>query len=254
VTARAALFALGLALASAPRLAAASPAYSTQLAQRVGVQTEPGCGVCHASDPAVDPVTLAPFGQALRARGFADSSTLIAAFDQMATEKVDSDGDKAIDTDEIGWGGDPNSHDGVKGDPVPEVEQGFCGVSRAPGAAPAGAAVATALALAALAGRRQKRGLGTPPESGQFRVVGPLAEPDVRVWTTVEPLAGAPRRGTKITRPLPWARLQARRHHRTLGFGSETGRSHWFDDGSRPPPGPGQGSDDGGRPENVVEP
>ena len=77
----------------------------------------------------------------------------------MAAEEVDSDGDKAIDTDELGWGGDPNGYDGVRGDPVPEVRQGFCGVGPAPGAAqPAGATVAAALGLAAIARGRQKKG------------------------------------------------------------------------------------------------
>lgn len=148
--------ALALGLASAP--AAASPAYSTLLAQRLGITTEPGCGVCHAADPSVDHVTLAPFGQALRTRGFTDSSNLVTAFDQMATEKIDSDGDQAIDTDELSWGGDPNSPNGLQGEPAPELRQGFCDIGPAPGAAtPAGMATAVALGLAVLARRRSKK-------------------------------------------------------------------------------------------------
>ncbi len=155
----------GLGLVAAPGFASASPAYSTALAARVGASTEPACGVCHAAAPDVDPLTMAPFGQALRDRGFTDASNLVAAFDQMAAERVDSDGDKAIDTDELGWGGDPNGYDGVSGDPAPELRQGFCGLGPAPGATPAGAslAAACALALAALATRR----LGTRQSWGR---------------------------------------------------------------------------------------
>ncbi|HEU4408861.1 MAG TPA: MYXO-CTERM sorting domain-containing protein [Polyangiaceae bacterium] len=156
---RGALVGLALGLAAAPRPSAASPAYSTLLAQRVGAATEPACGVCHGADPAVDPLTMTPFGQALRDRGFTDSSNLVAAFDQMAAEKVDSDGDKALDTDELGWGGDPNGYDGVRGEPTPEVRQGFCGVGPGPGArAPAGVALAALFGLAAIGRRRPKKG------------------------------------------------------------------------------------------------
>jgi hypothetical protein len=148
--------ALVVGLASIASPAGAVPAYSVALGQRAQAAVEPPCGVCHAAAPDVDPLTMTPFAQGLRDRGFTDASNLIVAFDQMATEYVDSDGDKAIDTDEIGWGGDPNGYDGPIGEPAPEIEQGFCGVSRAPGAAPAGAALACALALAAMAGRRRR--------------------------------------------------------------------------------------------------
>jgi hypothetical protein len=146
-----------LALAAAPGLAAASPAYSTQLARRVGRTTEPPCGVCHAADPAADVAALTPFGQALRDRGFTDGTNLIAAFDRLASERVDSDGDRSTDADELGWGGDPNGYDGVRGDPAPEVEPGFCGVGPAPGAPSSGARLLAAALAAAAAFRRQSR-------------------------------------------------------------------------------------------------
>lgn len=152
-----ALPALAWGLVAAPGLASASPAYSTALAQRAGAPAEPACGVCHAVAPDLDPAAMAPFGQALRDRGFNDGSNLVAAFDQMALEKVDSDGDKSLDTDELGWGGDPNGYEGVRGDPAPEIKQGFCGVARALGAPGAPPAALVALALAGLRRRRARR-------------------------------------------------------------------------------------------------
>jgi hypothetical protein len=131
-------FGLLLALAGLAGPARASEGYSAQLAARLGIVNPPACGVCHAVAPDADPVAMTPFGQALRARGFTDASNLDAAFDRLAADRVDSDGDKASDADELGWGGDPNGFDGLRGEPAPEVRQGFCGVGAAPGNAARG--------------------------------------------------------------------------------------------------------------------
>ena len=148
---------LGLALAGAARSASASESFPPLIAMHAGFATPPPCGVCHAAAPNVDPVTMTPFGQALRQRGFTDITNLAIAFDLMAAQRVDSDGDKAIDTDELSWGGDPNGYDGPKGEPAPEVQQGFCGVGPAPGATSvAGAAWALGL-VALVAGWRRRR-------------------------------------------------------------------------------------------------
>jgi hypothetical protein len=95
-----------------------------EIASHLGAPTNPPCGVCHEyGKQGIGATVVTPFGWALRARGLGDGSGLIQALDLEAADKVDSDGDGALDTDEIIAGSDPNSaastptHPGAIGNP-----------------------------------------------------------------------------------------------------------------------------------------
>ncbi|HVZ71629.1 MAG TPA: thrombospondin type 3 repeat-containing protein [Polyangia bacterium] len=98
--------------------------FPREIASHLGAPTAPPCGVCHEyGKQGIGATVVTPFGWALRARGLGDGDGLAQALDRLVTDKVDSDGDGSIDTDEIVAGSDPNSaastpaHPGAVSDP-----------------------------------------------------------------------------------------------------------------------------------------
>jgi Bacterial TSP3 repeat len=151
---------LGASLFCAP-LAVAKEAYPGDIARHLGAQSKPPCGLCHEyGKTGTGATVVTPFGWAIRARGFTDASSLTAALDRVATDKVDSDGDGAFDTEEIIAGTDPNSpastpgHPGATGDP--QLGCAVAGDAR-------GAWTSLAAILLALGFGARRRGLNRRP-------------------------------------------------------------------------------------------
>ncbi len=89
----------------------ATPGVPDAIQQYLGTPGPPPCSICH-----VDGVTQAgtvntPFGIAMRQRGLVpyDVNSLHAALDQMAADRVDSNGNGVTDIDELKAGKDPNA-------------------------------------------------------------------------------------------------------------------------------------------------
>lgn len=85
------------------------------------------CTMCHQGQPMVGTVTT-PFGAAMRQRGLrpGDEGSLKTAF--MAMSGVDSDGDGALDVDELKTGDNPNVAAG-KGEVIPVPAYGCSSTS-----------------------------------------------------------------------------------------------------------------------------
>ena len=58
--------------------------------------------------------------------------SLVAALNKMRTDRVDSDGDGMEDLDELSWHSDPNTYEGLKPDPTPQVNYGCEMTPKAP--------------------------------------------------------------------------------------------------------------------------
>ncbi len=86
-----------------------------------------GCTMCHQGQPMVGTVTT-PFGAAMLERGLrpGDEDSLKTAF--MAMSGVDSDGDGALDVDELKTGDNPNVAAGT-GEVVPVPTYGCSSAS-----------------------------------------------------------------------------------------------------------------------------
>jgi hypothetical protein len=155
--------------------ALASPAYPDQLQAELRLSYVPKCSLCHSvsSSGESGPVST-PFGKSMVARGLlaaqasgtdagaapSDAGTsevsLVAALAKMRTDGVDSDGDGAEDLDELTWGSDPNTYDGLKSNPTEAVNYG-CAFSPAARAATAIRGLGILAALVLL-GARTRRG------------------------------------------------------------------------------------------------
>ncbi len=153
----------------------ASPAYPEQLKAELGLSAVPPCSLCHTptSNGGIGAVTT-PFGKSIVARGLrgapasdldagesptdagAPDPSLVAALAKMRSDGVDSDGDGAEDLDELAWGADPNTYDGLKSNPTQSVAYG-CSLS--PAAAANSALPGLGLfCIFVLLGARTKRG------------------------------------------------------------------------------------------------
>lgn len=153
------LAAIGIATAAWTGEARASTGYSDEVRRHLALSYAPKCSLCHegADGGTVD----TPFAKSMLARGMrggGDLASVDAALDAMTKDKVDSDGDGAIDVDELAYGGDPNVADKTQGS-GPAATYG-CGVTRARSDGPAAAvllAIAFALARATRRSGRARR-------------------------------------------------------------------------------------------------
>jgi hypothetical protein len=89
--------------------ASATPGFPGVIATRYNTSESQPCSLCHNGPTARGTVTTA-FGTAMRERGLVagDSASLEAALTKMETDKVDSDRDGVIDTEQLKAGKNPN--------------------------------------------------------------------------------------------------------------------------------------------------
>jgi len=148
------------------RTAEAREEFPGQIATDLGladpVRDAPPCSLCHLYGKTGGDTLVTPFAWAMRARGLTGSDSLDDALARVGADRVDSDGDGAIDVDEIAAGADPNSAASVPNPtttmPVPDPQLG-CAMAGRGQAEGAGFAVALAAAFAWL--RRRPRDAGT---------------------------------------------------------------------------------------------
>ena len=100
---------LGAALAARP--ARATPNFPGALEGDLALASPPACSLCHFGGITQKGTVNTPFGRAMRAHGLLayNETALRAALDQLAQERVDSDGDGTDDIDELQAGTDPNT-------------------------------------------------------------------------------------------------------------------------------------------------
>ena len=96
----------GILTAGAAR---ATPTFPRTVARHLGSEATPTCATCHDGPTRKGTVTT-PVGAALRARGLVahDETSLVKALDTSRADKQDSDGDGAIDVEELRTGASPN--------------------------------------------------------------------------------------------------------------------------------------------------
>lgn len=130
----------------------ATPGFPAAIQRALGPAQAPPCALCHAGGATGRGTVTTPVGQALRARGLqaGDESSLAAALAALERDRVDSDGDGALDVDELRAGADPN-----RAADLPAVEYG-CALS-GPGAGGALPLLLLALALVLVQRRRTTR-------------------------------------------------------------------------------------------------
>jgi len=114
--------------------AAASPVFPDAIKSHLALSYSPSCAICHEGGRGGTGTVTTPFGRAMMARGLkaGDTAALTSALDQMAAEKVDSDGNGVSDIDQLKMGKDPNGGSGVAmGAPPVEYGCGGATVARA---------------------------------------------------------------------------------------------------------------------------
>jgi len=87
----------------------ATPTFPRALARHLGAEQTVPCATCHEGPTRKGTVTT-PVGAALRARGLVahDEASLVKALDTARADQQDSDGDGALDVDELRAGTSPN--------------------------------------------------------------------------------------------------------------------------------------------------
>jgi hypothetical protein len=98
-------------------VAVAKEEFPREIAQHLGAKTNPPCGLCHEYGKTGNATLTTPFAWSMRARGMSNGGSILGALDRVAADKVDSDGDGALDVDELVAGSDPNSPDSTPGHP-----------------------------------------------------------------------------------------------------------------------------------------
>lgn len=108
-------FALGLGLLLSLVLANerqtwAKEEFPSRISRALSAAADPPCSLCHQYGKTGGDTLVTPFALAMRARGMAGGGGSVdEALMRMAADAVDSDGDGAIDVDELTAGSDPNS-------------------------------------------------------------------------------------------------------------------------------------------------
>lgn len=153
--------ALGVAvIALASRTASAQPSFPGDVQSHLALTYTPGCALCHVGAQSSG-TAISPFAVSAKARGLVvgNDNSVAAALDKLASDKVDSDGDGTIDTDELKDCRDPNTPDksslGCAGG-IPEVAAYGCGATIARSADASPLAIALGAAAVALIALRKK--------------------------------------------------------------------------------------------------
>ncbi len=142
----------------APRHASASPEFPDVIRSHLSLAYVPRCTLCHATnDSDAGPVDT-PFASSMRARGLVadDDDSVRAALDAMRRDRVDSDGDRMADIDELSWGLDPNVPNAPQGAVAPPVNYGCSAVDGSAGGGSTWPGVVAAAALVAIRSRRRR--------------------------------------------------------------------------------------------------
>jgi hypothetical protein len=95
-------------------VASATPNFPPEIMSHLSLAALPDCTLCHTDgDQGGKGTANTPFALNMKTRGLVefDSSSLDAALDKMATDRVDSAGDCLDDIDELKAGNDPNQPD-----------------------------------------------------------------------------------------------------------------------------------------------
>ena len=164
---------LTLTLLSVVSPTMASPSYPDEIRALLDLSYVPDCTLCHSAGSKGGAVDT-PFGRSMVKRGLrgavsnagdsgvvADAGsidpTLRQALEAMRVDRVDSDGDREEDLDELAWHSDPNTYDGLRPNSTPSVSYG-CHISYGSGAT--GGASLVMLAIACALFRRKTPGIG----------------------------------------------------------------------------------------------
>ena len=125
--------------------ARSSPSFPATLVSTLGLRAVPRCTLCHGSAGVDAPTAgdafvgdsgdveaLTPFARSLTARGLRprDDASLRIALEAMQRDRVDTDGDGALDLDELWWGGDPSTPDVPQGSTIPAPSYGCLAIAR----------------------------------------------------------------------------------------------------------------------------
>jgi hypothetical protein len=118
----------------APSSAQAAPEFPKYIKDHLALDYEPPCELCHWEGNAGIGTIRTPFGLSVRSYGPGPdgSQEILAAIDQMATAKIDSDGDGTDDVTELKSHRDPNV--AAPGDtpyPNPNIVNAGCSVGGA---------------------------------------------------------------------------------------------------------------------------
>lgn len=148
--------------------ARASSGYPGAVREGLALSHAPACSLCHSATADADGGIAAadrPFALSMKARGLVggdDLGSVARALVAIERERVDSDGDGAIDTDELAWGGDPNAADLPAAAPSDRIDPSYgCAAAPLRGKAGGRAAVpALTLSLLALVLGRRRRARG----------------------------------------------------------------------------------------------
>jgi hypothetical protein len=148
--------AVALAMLASGR-ASASPEFPGVIESHLSLAYVPKCTICHATNDLDAGPAETPFAASAIARGLKadDDSSLRAALDAMGRDRVDSDGDRMRDIDELSWGLDPNVRHVPQGDVAPPVTYG-CSAAGSTGGGAWLVAVAAAVCVLVPRARRTR--------------------------------------------------------------------------------------------------
>jgi hypothetical protein len=144
----------------------AMPTFPGEIQKHLQMSETPPCTLCHATLSGGGPV-VTRFGQAMIKYGLDPSSdaSVGTALDNLEQRRIDSNGDRAPDVEQLRAGVDPNT-----GQPLAGAEKFGCGARVATGStrANAGFILATVLACMALRIRRRERPRPLPESSANL--------------------------------------------------------------------------------------
>ncbi len=106
------LASIAAALLLTPAVARATPDFPAAIASDLGVSCVPQCNVCHTNNAGGAGTITKPFGRQMQIYGLVkyDQASLQAALTQMTSNKIDTNCDGLIDTDELKACNDPNAN------------------------------------------------------------------------------------------------------------------------------------------------
>jgi len=144
----------------APRMALATPDFPAAMATDLGVACAPACTVCHTTINGGAGTVTQPFGRQLQIYGLVkyDQASLASALNQMTTNKIDSNCNGMIDTDELKNNcTDPNINVQCDGGTSALGDVVIYGCGTSPSGPGSAAAAIAALLIGGVAARRLRR-------------------------------------------------------------------------------------------------